>query len=676
MKNYRLIALAVITIFAGFACRAVTGLTTQTSTPMPTATLTPTPLPPIPVQPNDENPDEPVLISGDIPFTSPFFLDTVAEAYVMLEDQAGFIARDREFPFPLNSQAIGPVELQGDDALTFQLALPTIPQGTSVDVDNDDQNDTGVQVFVIAYWSNTWGGPFLEERDGTGWSNAYASTITDPEREDEIKGGTLIVWSPDDQQGFPTSFGEDNLLFTEDDPTDLIPAGYTFVNLDQEPFRFYKESQPKLTLFEGEGAVNDYSDLSYQEAFDNLIEKVSREYPFTEEKNVDWQALEGRYANRISQADDKQDFYRALRDFTWEIPDAHVGMTIDPDDFFEEAGGSFGLVLSELSDGRVIASHLFVDSAAEAAGIQTGAELIEWDGQPINEAISNVRPYFGPYSTEHHKRLEQVVFLTRMPPDTPIQVKFRNPGTSQVQEAKMIAEIEYDSLFSALPIFSQDELEPPIQAEVLDESGLGYIRLDTFSDDYSLLASLWDRYMNGLIDNEVPGLILDLRNNSGGSGQLAFDFAGYFFDEQIDLYQNYYYNDLEEDFKATERPSQIKPGPVQYQGPIVVLVSPNCISACEGFAYAISQADRATIIGHYPTAGAFGEVGRGQYKMPEDISMQFPTGRPEDPQGQVVIEGVGVELDIVVPVTEDSALGLEDTMLEQAINYLLEELGN
>jgi hypothetical protein len=66
-----------------------------------------------------------------------------------------------------------------------------------------------VQGFAIAYWSNTWGGLFLEERDGHGWSNAHASTVTDPERDDEIIGGLLVVWSLDDQQSFPTGFGED-----------------------------------------------------------------------------------------------------------------------------------------------------------------------------------------------------------------------------------------------------------------------------------------------------------------------------------------------------------------------------------------------------------------------------------------------------------------------------------
>ena len=89
---------------------------------------------------------------------------------MLLEDQAGFIQRDLEFEFALVGQALGPVELFDEDTVTFQLALPAVPQGALTDLDNDGETDPGVQVFAVAYWSNTWGGPFLEARDGRGWS--------------------------------------------------------------------------------------------------------------------------------------------------------------------------------------------------------------------------------------------------------------------------------------------------------------------------------------------------------------------------------------------------------------------------------------------------------------------------------------------------------------------------
>jgi hypothetical protein len=40
----------------------------------------------------------------------------------------------------------------------------------------------------------------------------------------------------------------------------------------------------------------------------------------------------------------------------------------------------------------------------------------------------------------------------------------------------------------------------------------------------------------------------------------------------------------------------------------------------------------------------------------------------------VLIEGKGVQLDITVPVTEDSALGKEDTVLQAAVQALEDQI--
>jgi len=666
-------------ILTSLACQAVTGIfeTPTVTAPPPTAmpTMTPTALPPRPVEPGDENPDEPVFITGDIPFTSPFFLDMIAEAFGMLDDQRGFIERDLEFEFPQVGQMIGPVELVDEEHVTFQLALPAIPQGTQVDVDNDGEDDTGVQIFAVAFWSNTWGGPFLERRDGTGWSTGYASTTTDADRESEIDGGTLIVWAPNDDQGFPTGFGDDGMLFTEDDPTAPIPAGYTLVNLDTEPFGFTKEARPHLTLYEGDIAVNDFAELDYAEAFDALHEKVSREYPFTADKDIDWDDLYDVYSSRISDASDDDEFYWAIKDFSLEFPDGHVGVGFNDlvgQLFFENYGGSFGLILSELDSSTILVTAVLPDSPAADKGIQIGAEIWEWNGQPINGAISAVEPFFGPYSTEHHKRFEQLVFLTRVAPGDLVEIGFKNPGDDSITLAELESIVEYDSLFQWIPSFVEDELALPIEAEVLDESGLGYIKINTFSDDYNLMAQLWDRNIRELIELEVPGIIIDVRVNGGGSSGLARDFAGYFFDEEVEVMKRSYYNELTSQFEYRDYPSRILPGPSFYDGPIAVLVGPYCVSACEGFSYSLTLRDDVTVLGHSPSAGAYGEVGRGQYDLPADLSMQFPTGRSESLDGTLLIEGTGVVPDILVPVTKDSALGFVDSVLDAAIEVLLD----
>jgi C-terminal processing protease CtpA/Prc len=597
--------------------------------------------------PGAENPDEPVFVYGDIPYTSPFFLNSSAEPFILLEDEAGFVQRDREFRFNLAAQTIGPVEMRPDETIGYSLTLPAIPQGTQVDVDQNSRSDPGVQVFALAFWSNTWGGPFLEPRDGKGWSTAYASTITDPENDDEIKGGTLLVWAPNNAQGFPTDFGPDRKLFTADDPTAPIPAGYNFVDLSVSPFRVWKEAQAKIDLFEGEVAVNDLSGLNYDEAFVALFNKAAREYPFTAEKQIDWDALYSEFVPRAAAARSDADFYRVLRDFTWAIPDGHVGVSFNPEVFYQEAGGGLGMLLTQLSTDQVVVTRVFPSLPAAEAGIEPGAEILKWNGQPIAAVLDTVTPYFGPYSTETTRRYNQPFFLTRMPVGTRVQLTFQNLG-GPLQDASLTAAGEYDSIQALFP--TEDELALPIEAEVLDASGLGYLRIRTFSDDYNLMARLWQHHLEALIDSQVPGLIIDLRQNGGGSTGLASDFVGFFFTEEIPLYQSYYYNENSGKFEVSGVPATIQPGPLHYDGQVALLVGPDCVSACEGFAYAMAQQERAIIVGHYPSAGAYGEVGRGQYKLPGDLTLQFPTGRSQTADGQLVLEGTGVTPSILVPV--------------------------
>lgn len=670
MKNKAsLIMFSLSLILAIIACEWNVSMGEEPTLP-PTATAIR--LPPRPLTPISASPDEPVFISGEIPYTSPFFLNLLAEPFVMLEDQAGFVQRNREFQFALSSQIIGPVIRDAQDRLTFFLVLPAIPLGTFVDVDHDGESDQGVQVFAVAFWSNTWGDPFLEARDGTGWSTAYASTITDPDNHDEIIGGTLIVWAPDGEQSFPIGFGEDQRLFTEDDPIEPIPPGYNLVDLNQEPFRIYKEAQPKMILHEGIVALNDFSEMSYKDAFLALFEKVSVEYPFTQEKGIDWERLKAESLPLIENARNDSEFYEALYTFAQRIPDGHVNLSLDADDFYKKAGGGFGLVLAELSDGRVIATQVLEDMPADRAGMRVGAEILTWNDMPVGEAIAKVVPYLGSYSTPHTLRLAQVNFLERVPPNTEVKISFRNPGSAQITQAKLRAIVEYDSFFKTIPSLNQDELDLPIEGHILEDSGIAYIRISTFSEDYHLLARLWEHYLQGLIDAETPALILDLRSNGGGSVSIAMDFAGYFFKEEQILYTSFYFNAESGQFEEVDLPTKVRPAPLLYEGPLAVLIGPHCVSACEGFVYALSQNERAIMVGHYPTAGAFGEVGRGQYKLPGDFTLQFPTGRSETLQGELLIEGKGIEPQIRVPVTLESALGEIDAVLQAAIEALLE----
>jgi carboxyl-terminal processing protease len=329
-------------------------------------------------------------------------------------------------------------------------------------------------------------------------------------------------------------------------------------------------------------------------------------------------------------------------------------------------------VLTELTDKRVLVTRVIDDSPAADAGISVGAEIITWDGQPTSAVIDALDPKaFSSYGTPQARRLDQVLYLARVPQGQKVDISYQNPGEGP-QTITLTASDELESLTSVL-FPTEAALSLPVEGKVLP-SGLGYIKINSFLDDVNLTARLWEHYVSQMIDSEVPGLIIDVRTNGGGDLGLAQNMAAYFFDEEIEIGRRSRYNEATGKFEYDPVINRMLPGPKLYEGPIAVLVSAHCVSACEGFAYTMQIGGRSIVVGHTATAGAFGDVGLGQFSLPDGQSLQFPTGRPETIDGKLWIEGTGVIPDITVPVTEDSTLGKLDEVLEAAVKAILEKL--
>jgi C-terminal processing protease CtpA/Prc len=629
---------------------------------------------------NDEG--GPTFVTGQVEYTYPFFTVGVAEPLVILEDQAGFVDRDRDFLFPVESQILG--QITSDfftSPFTYSMSLPAIPRGTLRDVDNDGDDNEGVMIFAVAYWTNIWGDPYLEKRDqgGGGWSSAYASTLVSDDRDNylEVYGGKYLVYASDDQQGFPSGFGSDDKLFTEDDPIVQIPAGWTVVDLDQVPFGFDRSREVTLDLFEPESlALDDFSELSYLEAFDAMVEKLRLEYAFTEFKGIDWDELVETFRPRFENARTPTSYALTLRDFLWSIPDGHVGMDISLliDQFRYEVIGGLGIAILELDEGTILVNFLQEGSPADRAGLQFGAEILTMNGVPISEVIDATVPWSSPFSTPQAERLEQLRFATRFPTDTEVELSYKNPGGA-VRTASMVTEIELDSYFSSPYFIEPSGFELPVEYEILD-NGLGYVQIFSFFDNELLSIQIWERLMQELNENGIPGLIIDLRSNGGGSGYLADQMAAYFFSEELEVGTSSVYDPSIGDFYSDPGDTQRLYPPrdeLIYRGEVVVILGPSCASACEFFAYDLTQQSRVTIVGMYPSAGLGGGI--ESFKMPESIDVQFTIGRAVDMQGNIHIEGQGVAPDIRVSNTIETFnafyLNSEDPVLDAAIQSLL-----
>ena len=542
-----------------------------------------------------------------------------------------------------------------------------------------------MQVFAIAYWDNTFGDPFLEERDlyGGGWSTAYASTriSDDIETDREIVGGVFLVYTTDDQQGFPSGFGEDDLLFTDDDPIVTLPQGYTIVNMDAEPFSFDRSRNPVVDLIEPEGiALVDYSDQSYSDAFNSLVDLLTKEYAFTEYKEIDWEAKRTEFLPLFEAAttdEDARAYQRALRDFGWSIPDGHVKGPFVSEDYQQDIAGGLGIAIRETNEGPVIVNFVGEGSPAETAGITLGTEIVSIDGVPIADVISNAVAHSAPFSTDHFKRLQQMRYAVRFPFETEVELTWIDADGEEVTETMTVIS-EYDSFSFSSFARGTTGFEIPVEYKLLeaDEYGdndYGYAKIDSFSDNSVLTIQLWERLIRTLKQYAVGGLIIDMRQNGGGSGFLADQMAAYFFQEPHVLGNSGFYDEDRGEFYFDPEGQDryyLPAEDLRYDGEVAIIVGPFCLSACEFFSYDMTIDDRATVVGHYPTGGLGGSI--KSIKMPDEEYFTYTIGRAVDADGEIHIEGKGVPPSVQVTITEENLLADEDedVLLDAAIAHL------
>ena len=601
-------------------------------------------------------------LTGAVAVTNPFLFEVITEPYVLLSDLSNFVGRDIDGALPDFIQVTG--QLEGDLATaTYTLPLPILPQATTNDVDNGESGD-GVQVYSVDLSANFVGDPFIQPEEGGGWAAEYTSVST-ALGTNEVTGGKLVIWAPDDEQSFPSGFGDDGLLFTDDDPVEGVQPGWTVVELDEPEFDFIRDATVAVDILEGDGGLIDLSDLGYLEAFDALVAQMRLRYPFTSYKELDWDAIEAEIRPRVERAeatDDARLFQVAMMRFTVLIGDGHVSVDPNVDFLIEQYGAGYGITLGQTDDGAVIVSDVRPDSSAANAGIEQGAEIISWNGDSIADALAAIDLLFAA-SSPHTTALQQLALLSRDEPDETAEVTFQNLDSGE-ETATIAAEDDLDGLIELLTPAGTVLAQMPVTVEILP-SGYGYIRVNTFLDDLILMTHAWTWAIGQLAELQVPGLIVDVRGNGGGNGAVATYFAGSFYDEPFDLAAAYFADESGEFvYNGTE---VVRPNGLEWDAPVAVLIDENCASACEDFAAAMAIDPNHLIVGQYATAGVM--AGIYPWQLPDELYFQAPLLYFEDDDG-VWLEGVGVQPTVDVPVTVDSLLSDDDVVLDAAENAL------
>jgi C-terminal processing protease CtpA/Prc len=332
------------------------------------------------------------------------------------------------------------------------------------------------------------------------------------------------------------------------------------------------------------------------------------------------------------------------------------------------------LTIRELDDGRVIVIYVLDAGPAAEAGMQVGAEVSAFNGDPIAEAIGKAQAYSS-QSSDFAVRYQQARYLLRAHPGDKATVTFTNPGGA-AQDATLTAVEERDS-FSRSSVYFGVNAENllPVDSQILTSGrvAVGYIRINSNSDDLNLVVRLFERALKEFEQREVAGLIIDMRYNNGGA---PLGLAGFLTDQEIPLGQLEYYSETSGKFEAEGPREKVLPKQNQYRfDKTVLLVGQACYSACEIEAYGFSQVPGMVVAGQYPTGGVEAEVARGQFALPEGFALQVPTGRFTLPGGSIFLEGRGVEPALHVPVDEKTVMSTEDLVLQAGLDAVLQPAG-
>ncbi len=182
--------------------------------------------------------------------------------------------------------------------------------------------------------------------------------------------------------------------------------------------------------------------------------------------------------------------------------------------------------------------------------------------------------------------------------------------------------------------------------EVLD-GNVGYLDLRGFAP--AEIAG--DAAVNAMAFlSSADAVIIDLRNNGGGSPSMIQLISTYFFDEPT-LLNTMYWREGDRTDQFWTLPHV--PGERMPDTPLYVLTSNRTFSGAEEFSFNMKNLKRATIIGE--TTGGGAHPG-GRVPVNEVFGIFIPVGRAINPVSKTNWEGTGVEPDI--NVSADQALAL------------------
>lgn len=303
--------------------------------------------------------------------------------------------------------------------------------------------------------------------------------------------------------------------------------------------------------------------------------------------------------------------------------------------FLERNAGSYagvGMVVTmDLEDNKVTVVTVFSGSPAEEAGLLPGDKLIWVDGEDM----------IG-------KRVDEVTSRVRGIPGSTVRLRvLRGEETINVMLTR------------------QQIYIPTVSHRMLD-GDIGLLRIESF--DQITITQFSEAYID-LRNQGMRGMIIDLRNNPGGSLDTVVHISNLLLPEGVILYT--------EDSRGNRRYYRSQSGN-RIDEPLVILVNGGSASASEVLTGAVRDHGVGTVVGQQ----TFGKgVVQSLITLSDGSAVKVTTSRYYTPNG-ISIHGEGIRPDFIVEVDRETAmmsarLELEDDIqLQKAISVMENKLEN
>ena len=261
--------------------------------------------------------------------------------------------------------------------------------------------------------------------------------------------------------------------------------------------------------------------------------------------------------NYIYQPVSEQDlFYGALQGLLFGLDDPY-SVYFTPEDaaaFTAELDGTFFGIGAEIDskDDYIVVVAPLAESPAELAGLRAGDRIVAIDGvdtfgMNVTDAVRSIRG-------------EQGVAVV---------LSVLREGADELMEISIV----------------RDEITMESVEWEIREDGIAVISIYMFNDD---TIGLFEQAVQDVLQADVKGIVLDLRNNPGGVLSAAIQIGGYWIDGQPIAIER----------TITESRPLVASGVAQLAGiPTAVLINAGSASSSEILAGALNDYDVATLIG-------------------------------------------------------------------------------